>query len=331
MARANTAYSEKGVLYMDRERTEKRDLISVIVPCYNEEGSLPLFYETVCQVADAMAADQSADVEFVFVDDGSRDGTLGILRDLAARDDRCRFLSFSRNFGKEAGMYAGLAESRGDYCVLMDADLQHPPALLPEMYRVLREEDYDCCGGLRVGREGDGPLRSLLSRSFYKVGQKLTRMDMTDGHGDFRMMGRQVVDAILNMKEYHRYMKGLFSFVGFRTKWIPYENVERACGQSKWNFKSLFSYAFEGILAFSTTPLKLAGLAGALLIAAAVIFCLAELVFCGGMNGLAVILAVVLFLSGMQMVFLYIIGAYLSKDYMENKRRPLYIVRERSV
>lgn len=315
---------------MNLEKTEKRDLISVIVPCYNEEASLPLFYDAVSKVADAMAASGPVDFELVFVDDGSRDDTLRILRELAARDARCRYLSFSRNFGKEAGMYAGLAESRGEYCVLMDADLQHPPVLLPEMYRVVREEGYDCCGGLRVGRAGDGRLRSLLSRAFYRTGQKLTKLDMTDGHGDFRMMARPMVDAILNMKEYNRYMKGLFSFVGFRTKWIPFENVERACGQTKWNFKSLFSYAFEGILAFSTTPLKLAGLAGALLIAAAAVFCLAELFFGGGMSGMAVLLAMVLFLSGLQMLFLYIIGAYLSKDYLENKRRPLYIVRERS-
>lgn len=308
-----------------------RDLISVVVPCYNEEESLPLFYEEISRVAGSM---DQVDFELVFVDDGSRDGTLEILRGLARRDSRCRFLSFSRNFGKEAGMYAGLAEAAGDYCVLMDADLQHPPALLPEMYRVVGEEGWDCCGGLRVGREGDGRLRSLLSRSFYRIGQKLTKLDMTDGHGDFRMMSRPVVDAILNMREYNRYMKGLFSFVGFQTKWIPYENVERACGQTKWNFKSLFSYAFEGILAFSTTPLKLAGAAGMLLMAAGLLFLLVNLIqsiwVTGALTSMDLIVTLILVLSGLQMLFLYIIGAYLSKDYLENKKRPLYIVRERS-
>lgn len=310
---------------------KKRDLISVVVPCYNEEESLPLFYAAVAKAADAMG---DVDFEFVFVDDGSRDDTLKVLRGLADRDSRCRFASFSRNFGKEAAMYAGLSEAAGDYCVLMDADLQHPPALLPQMYQVVSQEGYDCCGGLRVGREGDGKVRSLLSRSFYRIGQKLTKLDMTDGHGDFRMMSRQVVEAILNMKEYNRYMKGLFSFVGFQTKWIPYENVERACGQTKWNFKSLFSYAFEGILAFSTAPLKMAGLAGTLLMAAGFLFLAVNLVqsiwAAGALTSMDLIVTLILILSGLQMLFLYIIGAYLSKDYLENKKRPLYIVRERS-
>lgn len=311
--------------------TRRKDLISVVVPCFNEEESLPLFYDEISKVADAM---DYVDLEFVFVDDGSRDGTLKILRDLSERDSRCRFASFSRNFGKEAAMYAGLSEADGDYCVLMDADLQHPPALLPQMYQVVSQEGYDCCGGLRVGRAGDGRLRSLLSRSFYKIGQRLTKLDMTDGHGDFRMMGRPVVEAILNMKEYNRYMKGLFSFVGFSTKWIPYENVERVCGETKWSFESLFAYAFEGILAFSTAPLKLAGGAGILLMTAGFLFLLVNLVqsiwLPGALTSIDLVVTLVLILSGLQMLFLYIIGAYLSKDYLENKKRPLYIVRERS-
>lgn len=315
---------------MNSGRREK-DLISVVVPCFNEEESLPLFYEAVSQVADAM---DHVDFEFVFVDDGSRDATLKVLRGLSERDSRCRFASFSRNFGKEAAMYAGLSEAEGDYCVLMDADLQHPPALLPQMYRVVSGEGYDCCGGLRVGREGDGRVRSLLSQGFYKISQRLTRLDMTDGHGDFRMMSRPVVEAILDMKEYNRYMKGLFSFVGFSTKWIPYENVERVCGKTKWNFKSLFAYAFEGILAFSTAPLKLAGGAGAVLMAAGILFLLVSLIGCaaagGTLTAMDLVVTLILILSGLQMLFLYIIGAYLSKDYLENKKRPLYIVRERS-
>ncbi len=216
----------------------------------------------------------------------------------------------------------------------MDADLQHPPTLLPEMYKVVSEEGYDCCGGLRCGREGDSVLRGLFSKAFYKISKGLTHMDMSDGHGDFRMMSRPMVDAILDMKEYNRYMKGLFSFVGFDTKWIEYESVERACGETKWSLKSLFAYAFEGILAFSTAPLKLAGLIGCLLFLAGVIFISINLIqslwIPGAVSSFDIIITVVLMLGSLQMLFLYILGAYLSKDYLENKKRPLYIVRERS-
>lgn len=231
-------------------------------------------------------------------------------------------------------MYAGLAEAEGDYCVIMDADLQHPPTLLPEMYHAVSEQGYDCCGGLRCGRDGDGALRSLFSKAFYKVSKGLTHMDMSDGHGDFRMMSRTMVDAILDMKEYNRYMKGLFSFVGFETKWIEYESVERACGETKWSFKSLFAYAFEGIMAFSTAPLKLAGVIGCLLFLAGLLFIGVNLIQSiwvpGAVSSFDIIITVVLMLGSLQMLFLYILGAYLSKDYMENKKRPLYIVRDRS-
>ena len=241
---------------------------------------------------------------------------------------------FSRNFGKEAAMYAGLREAGGDYSVIMDADLQHPPALLPEMYKVVSSGDYDCCGGLRMSREGDGFLRSLFSKAFYKISKGLTHMDMTDGHGDFRMISRSVVDAILEMKEYNRYMKGLFSFVGFDTKWIEYEGVERAMGCTKWSFKSLFAYAFEGILSFSTAPLKMAGLMGIFLFLAGMVFMGVNLIQSiwvpGAVSSLDVVLFVVQLLGSLQMLFIYILGAYLSKDYLENKRRPIYIVKEKS-
>ena len=246
------------------ETTEKCDKISVIVPCYNEEESLGHFYERTTLVLTQM----DADYELLFVDDGSSDKTLSILREMTERDSHCRYLSFSRNFGKEAAMYAGLREADGDYRVFMDADLQHPPELLPKMYQAVSQEGYDCCGGKRVGRDGDGVLRSFCSRMFYKVCRALTHMDMGDGYGDFRMMNRTMAEAILEMKEYNRYMKGIFSFVGFRTKWISFENVERESGESKWNFKSLLGYAAEGILSFSTMPLKLAGIFGAVLLAA---------------------------------------------------------------
>ncbi len=309
----------------------KRDLISVIVPCYNEEESLPLFYIETGKVLRQMT---EVDFEIIFVDDGSSDKTRTIMKNLAEKDEKVRYVVFSRNFGKEAAMYAGLKEARGDYSVIMDADLQHPPALLPEMYKVVSCEDYDCCGGLRLSREGDGFLRSLFSKAFYKISKGLTHMDMTDGHGDFRMMNRTVVNAILEMKEYNRYMKGLFSFVGFDTKWIEYEGVERAMGCTKWSFKSLFAYAFEGILSFSTAPLKAAGLMGIFLFLAGVVFMGCNLIQSiwvpGAVSSLDVILFVVLLLGSLQMLFIYILGAYLSKDYLENKRRPIYIVKEKS-
>lgn len=308
----------------------KKDLISVVVPCYNEEEALPLFYRETERVLQGI---QGADYEFVFVDDGSHDATGRILKELAERDSHVRYVIFSRNFGKEAGMYAGLSEACGDYCVIMDADLQHPPALLSQMYKAVSEEGCDCCGGLRIGREGDGFLRSFFSRSFYRISKKLTHMDMSDGHGDFRMMNRAVVDAILEMKEYNRYMKGLFSFVGFNTKWIEYENVERTAGCTKWSFKSLFAYAFEGILSFSTAPLKLAGVIGAVLFLCGMGFLAWNLVesiwVAHAVSSLDIVLFAVLLLGSLQMLFIYILGAYVSKDYLENKKRPIYIVKEK--
>lgn len=310
---------------------KEKELISVIVPCYNEEESLPLFYQKTGQVLSEI---RDADFEFVFIDDGSSDGTLSIIKSMAAKDEKVHYIVFSRNFGKEAGMYAGLSEAKGDYCVIMDADLQHPPELLPEMYRRVRTGTCDCCGGLRKGREGDGFLRSFFSRSFYKISKKLTHMDMSDGHGDFRMMNRKVVSAILEMREYNRYMKGLFSFVGFETEWIEFENAERAAGNSKWNFKSLFSYAFEGILSFSTAPLKFAGVIGALLFLFGIGFMAVQLVQNfwqpNAVSGLDILVFIVLLSGSLQMMFLYILGAYISKDYLENKRRPVYIVKERN-
>lgn len=308
----------------------KRDKISIIVPCYNEEDSLPLFYRETTKVLSGM---ENVEYEYVFIDDGSTDHTLQLLKALCLKDVHCRYVSFSRNFGKEAGMYAGLKEAEGDYCVIMDADLQHPPALLPEMYKAVSEENYDCCGGKRCGREGDGAFRSLFSKAFYKISKKLTHMEMSDGYGDFRMMARPMVDAILEIKEYNRYMKGIFSFVGFRTKWIAFHNVERACGSSKWKLSGLFSYAMEGILAFSTTPLKLAGPIGILLFAGALFYFFINLLQ-GiwrpyALSSFDVLLTVILLLGSIQMIFLYIIGAYISKDYMENKNRPLYIIKER--
>lgn len=306
------------------------DKISVIVPCYNEEESLPLFYQEVVRVLKNM---DEIEYELLFIDDGSSDGTGEEIKRLAAADHHVRYVIFSRNFGKEAGMYAGLREATGNYCVIMDADLQHPPALLPKMYLAVSQEGYDCCGGKRMGREGDGAVRSFLSRAFYKVGKGLTHLEMCDGYGDFRMMSRRMVEAILEIQEYNRYMKGIFSFVGFQTKWIPYDNVERSRGQSKWSFKSLLHYAMEGILSFSTAPLKLAGVMSGLLLAGSLLVVLAGVLQTisgmGNFGGWQAIMAVVLLIGGLQMLVIYILGAYLSKDYLENKRRPIYIVKEK--
>lgn len=301
-----------------------KDKISVIVPCYNEAESIELFLEKTEAVLQGIG---EADYEILFIDDGSSDGTLQLLEKVCAEKEHCRYFSFSRNFGKEAAMYCGLSEALGDYCVIMDADLQHPPELLPLMYEAVSREGYDCCGGKRQGREGDGVLRSMCSRLFYRIGKALTHLDMGDGCGDFRMMNRTMVSAILRMKEYNRYMKGIFSFVGFQTKWIPYPNAQRVRGSSKWNFKSLWSYAMEGIFSFSAAPLKLAGVGGGMLMTAGL------LLFAGRLLGfwpdVDMILILLLLLSGLQMLFLHIMGIYLAKDCMENKGRPIYIVRRR--
>ncbi len=295
---------------------QEKEKISVIVPCYNEQESIPVFYKEVKNVLETI---KNVDYEIIFIDDGSKDHTLDILKELSQKEGSCHYISFSRNFGKEAGMYAGLKKASGEYCVIMDVDLQHPPALLPLMYKAVSQEGYDCCGGKRCGRDGDSAVRSFLSRAFYKVVKNLTNMEMSDGYGDFRMMSRTMTNAILDMKEYNRYMKGIYSFVGFKTKWIEFSNVERAKGTSKWNLKNLLSYAEEGILAFSITPLKLAGVIGGFLMFIAIFLLIFQ------RNP---VLPCVFLLSGMQMVFLYIIGLYLAKDCLENKNRPLYIVRE---
>lgn len=303
--------------------------LSIIVPCYNEEDVISLFYQ---ETHKAVTAIEDLDYEFIFIDDGSKDHTLDLLRVLCYQDKNCHYLSFSRNFGKEAAMYAGLEHSCGNYCVIMDADLQHPPALLAPMYQAVNQEGYDCCAGKRMGRDGDGPLRGFLSRSFYKVIQKMTHMDMSDGAGDFRMMSRNMVDAILQMKEYNRYTKGIFSFVGFETKWLEFQNIQRAAGTSKWNLGSLFSYAFEGILSFSTAPLKLPGILGAFLLLLSFLLggfgLVQQFLFHHKIGILYCVSNIVIFFSSLQMLMIFILGEYLSKDYLENKNRPIYIVRE---
>lgn len=305
------------------------DKISVIVPCYNEEEVLPLFHQEVTKELDKIA---NVDYEILFIDDGSKDNTMKILKEICQQDNHCNYYSFSRNFGKEAAMFAGLQKASGDYCVIMDADLQHPPKLLEPMYYALSKEGYDCCAGKRMDRSGEGKIRNFLSKSFYKFIQKFSKLDMSDGAGDFRMMNRLMVDSILEIKEYNRYMKGLFSYVGFETKWLPFNNVERAAGSTKWSFRSLFAYALEGIFSFSTAPLKLAGIVGVILFVGSIILslytALSTLLYGNRVSGYTTIVCLILFLSGTQMLFIAILGEYISKDYMENKGRPIYIIKE---
>ncbi len=303
--------------------------ISIVVPCYNEEAALPLFYQEITRVAGEM---DDVDFEFVFIDDGSKDNTLPELRRLAAADSRVRFVSFSRNFGKEAGMLAGLEAATGDFVALMDADLQDPPSLLPELYRAVTEEGYDCAATRRTTREGEPPIRSFFARMFYKIINKISDADIVDGARDYRLMRRRVVDAILSMREYNRFSKGIFGWVGFKTKWVPFVNVERVAGETKWSFWKLFLYSLEGIVAFSTVPLALASVLGVLLCFAAFVFIVVVLVktlaFGDPVGGWPSMMCVILFLGGVQLLCIGILGQYLSKTYLEAKRRPVYLVRE---
>ena len=234
------------------------EVISIIIPCYNEEDSIPLIYNELKKVSNNM----KYDFEFIFVNDGSIDNSLSVLKKLSAKDKQVKYIHFSRNFGKEAAMYAGLSKSKGDYVTIMDADLQDPPSLLPEMLRLIKEEGYDSVGTRRVSRKGEPKIRSFFARKFYKIINKLSKIEMVDGARDYRLMTRQMVNSILELKEYNRYSKGLFSFVGFNTYWLEYENVERVAGETKWSFWGLVKYAIEGIVAFSTLPLSIASLMG---------------------------------------------------------------------
>lgn len=302
-------------------------LLSIVVPCYNEEPVLQLFYDAIQKVA----PDLPTELEFVFVDDGSRDGTLQKIQQLHAQDSRVRFVSFSRNFGKEAALLAGLDHARGDVVVTMDADLQDPPALLPKMYQLIQTGDYDQVGTRRVTRKGEPPIRSFFARRFYRLINHMSKVELVDGARDYRMMTRPVVDALISMREYNRFSKGLFEFVGFRTKWLEYENIERAAGETKWSFWKLFAYAIEGICAFSTVPLVLAALLGVIFCLIAfimvIIIIIRTLAFGDPVSGWPSLICVILLLGGLQLLALGIIGQYLAKTYLETKHRPVYIVR----
>ena len=286
--------------------------ISIIVPCYNEEEAMPIFYEEICKVAKKM---KKVDFEFIFVNDGSKDHTLDVARDLHKKDERVRYVSFSRNFGKEAGMYAGLEAARGDYVAIMDVDLQDPPALIEEMYETLKNEDYDCVASRRVSRKGEPPIRSFFARCYYKLINKISKTEIVDGARDFRLMTRQMVDSILELKEYNRYSKGIFSWVGYKTKWLEYENVERVAGTTKWSFWKLFLYSLESIVAFSTVPLSIAAVMGLLfcLIAFILIIVIVVKTLTVGdpVAGWPSMVCIIFFVSGIQLFCLGIIGQYL--------------------
>lgn len=305
-------------------------LLSIIVPCYNEEESVPLFYaETIKQ--EAFFHEKGVEFEFVFVNDGSHDKTVEQVRKLHEKDERVHLVSFSRNFGKEAAIVAGFEKAKGDIVVLMDADLQDPPALLPEMYENI-ESGYDSVATRRVDRKGEPPIRSWFARRFYGLMRKISKTDIVDGARDYRMMTRQVVDAILSMREYNRFSKGIFGWVGFDTKWLEYENIQRAAGETKWSFWKLFLYSLDGIMAFSTVPLSIASFLGILFCIIAFAFLIfifvRALAFGDDVAGWPSTICVITLLGGLQLLCLGIMGQYLSKLYLEVKDRPKYLVKE---
>jgi len=305
-------------------------LCSCIVPCFNEEEVIPLYYEEMQKVR--KQEEGKIDFEIIFIDDGSKDKTLEVIKKLSEQDECIHYVSFSRNFGKEAAMYAGFEHANGEYVVTMDVDLQDPPHLIPEMIRCIEEEGYDSVATRRVTRKGEPPIRSFFARRFYGLINKISDADIVDGARDFRMMKRDMVNAILSMPEYNRFTKGIFGWVGFKTKWIEFENVERAAGETKWSFWKLFRYALEGIIAFSTVPLTIVSLIGVIVCIIAFLFLLfvaiRAAIFGDPVAGWPSLICVISFLSGIQLLGIGVVGMYLSKTYLETKKRPIYIKKE---
>ncbi|MBE6006099.1 MAG: glycosyltransferase family 2 protein [Sarcina sp.] len=305
------------------------DLISIIVPCYNEEESLRLFHDAVKKTEETMP---DCRFEILLINDGSRDRTLEVMRELAAEDPDVSYYSFSRNFGKEAAMYAGFCHVKGDYAAVMDADLQDPPDLLPQMYQILKSGEYDSVAARRVDRAGEPPVRSWFARRFYSLINKISDADIVDGARDFRLMKREMVEAVLAMGETNRFSKGIFGWIGFRTYWMPYENVERVAGQTKWNFWGLFSYALDGIVNFSRVPLDIASWFGILMtiisFLAILFIVLRKLLFGDPVAGWASTACIITFIGGIQLLCLGIIGKYLATVYSEVKKRPHFIISE---
>lgn len=302
--------------------------VTIIVPCYNEQESLPIFY----QEAVSVIKKTGYDYEFLFVNDGSKDGTLTILRELAAQDEHITYLSFSRNFGKEAAMFAGFCNASGDYVAVMDADMQDPPALLPQMLEILGSGEYDSVATHRENREGEPPIRSFFARMFYRIINKISDADIVDGARDFRLMKREMVDAIVEMGENNRFSKGIFGWIGFRTYWLPYKNVERMAGETKWSFWKLFKYSIDGIVNFSQVPLSIASIGGIILTLVAfimvVVVAIRKLIFGDPVDGWASLVCIITFIGGIELFCMGIIGQYIAKIYLETKRRPHYIVLE---
>ncbi len=308
-------------------------LLSIVVPCYNEQEVLPMFYNKITEVMGGMKEEHSElEYEVVFINDGSRDKTLEGLRKYASMDSHIRYISFSRNFGKEAGMFAGLEAAKGDYIVVMDADLQHPPEFIPEMYNYVSSGEYDCATTRRVNRDGESKVRSWFARRFYQIMNKISQTEIVDGAQDYRFMTRKMVDSILSMREYNRFSKGIFSWVGFRVKYIEYQNVERAAGTTAWSFWGLFKYSLEGIMAFSTAPLAISSFLG--VISCVIAFIMAIVIVIEKLTvgieqaGYSTNVCLVLFLVGLQLISIGILGQYIAKTYMECKSRPIYIVQE---
>ncbi|MBQ3141404.1 MAG: glycosyltransferase family 2 protein [Clostridia bacterium] len=301
-------------------------MLSLIVPCYNEEESLGIFYESTLQVLQ----DMDTDYELIFVDDGSKDRTLAIIKEFASKNEHVKYISFSRNFGKEAAMYAGFCHAKGDYTAVIDADMQDPPTLLPEMMRILETGEYDSVATRRTTRKGESPVRSWFARKFYRLINKISDADVVDGARDFRLMKREMVDAIVSMCEYNRFSKGIFGWIGFRTYWLSYENVERVAGKTKWSFWKLFKYAIDGIINFSQTPITLASWFGVIMtlfsFLALVFIILRKLFFGDPVAGWASTTCIIIFIGGIQLFCLGLIGQYVAKTYMETKRRPHYII-----
>ena len=322
--------SEGSMNYAGAETGEMKKQLSVIIPCYNEEENIKPFYDEFMK-NDVFFASKEMEFELIYVNDGSTDGTVAEVKKIHEVDGRVHLISFSRNFGKEAAMFAGLERSKGDYVVLMDVDLQDPPSLLPRMIDAM-EEGYDSVATRRVTRKGEPPVRSFFARLFYKLMKKISQTEMMDGARDYRLMSRQMVDAILSMREYHRFTKGIFGWVGFRTKWIEFENVERARGETKWNFWKLFAYSIDGIVAFSTVPLKISSFAGVLFCLVAflmmIFIIVRKLIFGDPVSGWPSLVCIILVTSGIQFFCTGILGQYLARTYMEVKKRPIYIVKE---
>ncbi|QII82454.1 glycosyltransferase family 2 protein [Jeotgalibaca arthritidis] len=307
----------------------QKDLISLIIPCFNEKEMVPIFYKTMIAVMEEL---NQCDVELIFINDGSTDNTLDQMRSLSQADSRVHYLSFSRNFGKEAAMYAGLKHAKGDFVAVMDVDLQDPPNLLPTMYRTLKNSDYDCVGTKRVDRQGEPVIRSFFAKGFYKLINRISDNHIVDGARDYRLMTRQMVDAVLELTEYNRFSKGIFTWVGFETKYIEYSNIERPAGKTSWSFWGLMKYSFDGIIAFSAVPLAIASFIGFIAFVVAVLlalfFAIRTLLFGNATSGWTSLMVMILGMGGLQLLCLGILGKYLGQTFLETKKRPIYILKE---